>query len=500
MSNSPERATTLAFAPGAYPFALTDDDTAKTLSGDQWAWRFLRLSPAYRHDYALWVARPAWLDPSAGMPLASLKTSLSDADWQTLLAADSRYFTLDGKPLGRAVEWPNLQSETLQQALSANTNRGARVVVRELDAPRLYGVGHWFDPELIELPALSSSEGLHSWFYCLIEPLWESPVRALLPNPDCWTEIGESKINIGMEPDIGVQLRQMTYFEQRLVETADGTKTSQLVQVSAPTARTGFEYDSEFAFLLCLDGNIPAQMRAAGKLLQSAERALFPVEIPAIRQPDYEPIILTATHPRVEKFVKLNGALCDLTAAAPLGRSNWCLALFDLRFGIQDQLNSVTTLLKQRQLKLSEAGELTTPARQRAGTKSEKQFWLKAALCCLEAQLTLTRRYPAESFGRRNLTEAILSPSHLRHQEIRGVNIASREATAAELEAETIRDAIEIGKALALGQYAYLVGASLEDLLPTTQATASPTKPRRYVEGKKAPASKSKRNKAVKAA
>jgi len=98
MSNSAAGITSLPFAPGNYPFALTEDDPAKTLSGDQWAWRFLRLSPAYRYDHALWAARPAWLEKRSHQSLAALKAALSVEDWQTMLDADARYFTLDWPP------------------------------------------------------------------------------------------------------------------------------------------------------------------------------------------------------------------------------------------------------------------------------------------------------------------------------------------------------------------------------------------------------------------
>ena len=187
MSISAAGITSLPFAPGKYPFALTEDDPAKTLSGDQWAWRFLRLSPAYRYDHALWAARPAWLEKHSYQSLAALKAVLSVEDRQTMLDADARYFTLDGRALGHAVEWPHIQTATLGQMLPLLAGREADVVVRELDSARLYGVGHWFNPDLLDLPQLPRADGVRSWFYALLEPLWESPEHALLPNPDSWS-------------------------------------------------------------------------------------------------------------------------------------------------------------------------------------------------------------------------------------------------------------------------------------------------------------------------
>jgi hypothetical protein len=502
MSESVAGITSLAFAPGAYPFALTADDPARNLSGDQWAWRFLRLSPPYRHDYALWTARPVWLEQQANKSLATLKAELPAAEWQAMQAVDSQYFALDGKPLGCAIEWPSIQSETLSQMLSTVTGREADIVVREMDAARLHGIGYWFSPDLLDLPVLPSSDSMRSWFYALIEPLWESPEHSLLPNPDTWVKLSEGNVNVGMEPDIGVRLHtgSMRHFESQSVQTPDGTVSSRMVKITKPAARSGFDFQSELALLVCLDGNVSAQMKVAALLLRSAQAELFPATLVAPNLPAYEPIIFTGSHPRVEKFSKLNTDLRELTDTAPHGRRNWCLALFDVRFDIQEQLESAATSLKDRQLALSKAGLLATTVRHRAGTKNEKLFWLKAALCCLEAQLALTARHPTETFGRKNLSEAILSPSHPLHAAVRGASPASREPTKIELEADTIRDAVETGKALALGQYAYLIGATVDDLLPTAEAapkakspTRTPSKARRYVDGKEVLAAPTKR-------
>lgn len=493
MSNSAAGITSLPFAPGNYPFALTEADPAKSLSGDQWAWRFLRLSPAYRYDHALWTAQPAWLEKRCYQSLTTLKSALSLEDWQTMLDADARYFSLDGQPLSHAVEWPHIQPATLGQLLPSLPGREAEIVVRELDSARLYGVGHWFTPALLDLPQLPRADGVRSWFYALLEPLWESPEHALLPNPDSWVVLPEGRVNVGMEPDIGVRFRNdsMTHYELQNVRAKDGSAMTEMVKVARPAARSGFDFQTELALLVCLDGNAPAQMKIATSLLQSAQAELQPGAAHALGLPAYEPIIVTGAHPRAEKYSKLYTDLRDLTASAPQGRRNWCLVIFDVRFDIQSQVESAVTSLKERQLALSKAGMLTNTVRHRAGTKSEKLFWLKAALCCLEAQLALSARYPNESFGRKNLTEAILSPSHPLHAAVRGASPAAAEPTQTELEAETVRNAVETGKALALGQYAYLIGATADELLPITEATTTtqtplgrPPKARRYVDGK----------------
>ena len=503
MSNSAAGITSLPFAPGNYPFALTEDDPAKTLSGDQWAWRFLRLSPAYRYDQALWAAQPAWLEKCSYQSLATLKSALSAEDWQAILDADARYFTLDGRPLGHAVEWPRMQTATLGQIIPSLAGRDADIVVRELDSARLYGVGHWFNPDLRDLPQLPRADGVRSWFYALLEPLWESAEHALLPNPDSWVELPEGRVNVGMEPDIGVRLRKdsMTHYERQNVRAEDGSVMTKMVKVERPAARSGFDFQTELALLLCLDGNVPAQMKVATSLLQSAQSELQPGAVQAPGLPTYEPIIVTGAHPRAEKFSKLHTDLHDLTAATPLGRRNWCLVIFDVRFDIQSQAESAVSSLKERQLALSKASMLVNPVRHRAGTKSEKLFWLKAALCCLEAQLALSARYPNESFGRKNLTEAILSPSHPLHAVVRSASTAVSEPTQTELEADTVRDAVETGKALALGQYAYLIGATADELLPaaeaapkTTMAATKPAKARRFINGKEVQSAPKKRN------
>lgn len=503
MSNSAAGITSLPFAPGNYPFALLKDDPARTLSGDQWAWRFLRLNPAYRYDHALWTARPAWLEKRCSQSLAALKAALSVEDWQTMLDADARYFTVDGQPLGHAVEWPHIQTATLGQMLPSLTGREADIVVRELDSARLYGVGHWFTPDLLDLPQLPRADGVRSWFYAMLEPLWESPEHALLPNPDSWVELPEGRVNVGMEPDIGVRLRKdsMTHYEHQNVRAEDGSAMTKMVKVERPAARSGFDFQTELALLLCLDGNVPAQMKVATSLLQSAQSELQPGAVQAPGLPTYEPIIVTGAHPRAEKFSKLHTDLRDLTVSAPQGRRNWCLVIFDVRFDIHSQVETAVTSLKERQLALSKAGMLVKPVRHRAGTKSEKLFWLKAALCCLEAQLTLSARYPNESFGRKNLTEAILLPAHLRHAEVRGASTALSEPTQTEREADTVRDAVETGKTLALGQYTYLIGATSDELLPAAEATLKPTKSaakpakaRHFINAKEVQSAPKKRN------
>lgn len=493
MSNSAAGITSLPFAPGNYPFALTEADPAKSLSGDQWAWRFLRLSPAYRYDHALWTAQPAWLEKRCYQSLTTLKSALSLEDWQTMLDADARYFSLDGQPLSHAVEWPHIQPATLGQLLPSLPGREAEIVVRELDSARLYGVGHWFTPALLDLPQLPRADGVRSWFYALLEPLWESPEHALLPNPDSWVVLPEGRVNVGMEPDIGVRFRNdsMTHYELQNVRAKDGSAMTEMVKVVRPTARSGFDFQTELALLVCLNSNVSAQMKVAASLLQSARAELQPGSNSAPGPVAYEPIIVTGVHPRAERFSKLHTDLRDLTASAPQGRRNWCLVIFDVRFDIKSQVESAVNSLKERQLALSKAGMLVHPVRHRAGTKSEKLFWLKAALCCLEAQLALSARYPNESFGRKNLTEAILSPSHQLHAAVRGTNLAAAEPTQTELDADTVRDAVDTGKALALGQFAYLIGATAEELLPAaeaapqpTTATAKPAKARRFINGK----------------
>lgn len=88
----------------------------------------------------------------------------------------------------------------------------------------------------------------------------------------------------------------------------------------------------------------------------------------------------------------------------------------------------------------------------------EGNFWLKAALCSLEAQISLMARYPTASFGRQNLTEIILSLSHPLHKEVRGSGIAARQADDDGIVKDLVNKAVKNGRILALGQYAQLIG------------------------------------------
>ena len=493
MSDATAGITSLPFAPGSYPFALTADDPARTLSGDQWAWRFLRLSPTYRHDYALWAVKPSWSTKRPIKTVAALKAELPDAEWQALLGADSRYFALDGKPLGHAIEWPNLRVASLREALSEAQGREADIKIRDLDAPRLYGIGHWFDPEQADLPPLDQSSGVRSWFHNFTEPVWEGALPSLLPRPDAWTFIDSIRINIGMEPDIGVFIPNsgMTHYAQQPVVAADGTITSKLVKVTQAPQRAGFATQTEVAILVCLDGNLPVQHRNITKLLQSAQEAIFPGQ--TFKGGDgYEPILVSAEHPRATSFGKLRGDLKDLTEAAPQGRRHWRLAIFDVQFALREQLDWALEKWTAQQIDLSNAGQLSTPLRQRAGNMHEGNFWLKAALCSLEAQISLMARYPTASFGRQNLTEIILSLSHPLHKEVRGSGVAARQADDDELVKDLVNKAVKNGRILALGQYAQLIGTSAKELLPVPEAepkkrrrpSDAGTKTKRYSNGK----------------
>ena len=503
MSNSAAGITSLPFAQGNYPFALLKDDPARTLSGDQWAWRFLRLSPIYRYDYALWVARPSWSTKRPLKTVPELRAALPDSEWQALLSTDSRYFTLEGKPLGHAIEWPNLQSASLQEALSALQGREADIKVRDLDAARLYGIGHWFDPKLVDLPPLDQSRGVRSWFHNLTEPVWEGALPSLLPRPDAWTTIDSIRINVGMEPDIGVFIPSsgMTYYAQQPFVAADGTITSKPVKVTHAPRRPEFATQTEVAVLVCLDGNLPVQHRNITKLLQSAQEAIFPGQI--IKGGDeYEPVLVSAEHPRAASFGKLRGDLKDLTEAAPQDRRHWRLAIFDVQFALREQLDWALEKWTAQQIALSNAGQLSTPLRQRAGNMHEDNFWLKAALCSLEAQINLMAKYPTASFGRQNLTVIILSLKHPLHKEVRGSGIAVHQVDDDELAKDLINKAVKNGKVLALGQYIQLIGAAAEELLPASDVepkkrrkpSSTETNIRRYSNGKEVSVAPPKRS------
>jgi hypothetical protein len=419
-----------------------------------------------------------------------------------LIDADSRYFTLDGKPLGHAIEWPNLRTISLREALSEAQEREADIVVRDLDAARLYGIGHWFDPAQIDLPPLNQSHGTRSWFHNFTEPVWEGALPSLLPKPDAWTFIDSVRINVGVEPDIGVFIPQlgMTHYAQQPAVAADGTITSKLVKVTQTPPRASFATHSEVAILVCLDGNLPVQHRNITKLLQSAQEAIFPSQTFKGGN-GYEPILVSAEHPRATSFCKLRGYLKDLTEAAPQGRRHWRLAIFDVQFPLRGQLDMVLKKWTAQQIELLNSGQLSTPLRQRAGNMQEANFWLKAALCSLEAQISLTNRYPSESFGRQNLTEIILSLSHRLHKEVRGDGPASHQADDDELTKDLVKKAVQNGKVLALGQYIQLIGATSDDLLPTPETEPKQRrKPsntsvgtRSYVHGKEVRAAPAKR-------
>ena len=65
---------------------------------------------------------------------------------------------------------------------------------------------------------------------------------------------------MGMEPDIGVRLRKdsMTHYKNQNVRAEDGSVMTKMVKVVRPAARSGFDFQTEMALLLCLESQAPS--------------------------------------------------------------------------------------------------------------------------------------------------------------------------------------------------------------------------------------------------
>ena len=156
------RYSSLCLAAGHYPFSLARNEQ---FSGDQWAWRFLRLNPFYRYDYQLWLQkRPKALQKFTG-PIGEARADLVKT--KEFLDLDSRYFLFDGEVATAPLSWPDIRSLTIGEFLLGRGISPDEFDYRQLKTRRLqssiyYGISYWFSPNLIELPKLDSNQ---SWFF-----------------------------------------------------------------------------------------------------------------------------------------------------------------------------------------------------------------------------------------------------------------------------------------------------------------------------------------------
>ena len=466
--------------PPPHPFALAKDDPALALDGDDWAWRFLRLNPEYQNDFSLQESLPPLLHNKGEWSLSRLRKELSPANWDALCQLSAAYFCTEGFVLGRPFNWDETPIGTLQQVLNAEADDAGRleqIFVRDfvLDCGRIWGLTDWLDPTLPCLPPLTESNRV-SWFYSLYEPIYELAMFDV-------ARIDRSEAQPHIQAT-GVQaINSNNWTEYRRISVVEQGEILQRVAAikgEAPSLREPFRSGHEVGTLICLDNNVRTQLRAVKQLLDSIAKAR---KLPrnSGNPSDFEPLVLDAQHPHARPFSELQTALRDLLAPrSVVRRRQWRIVVWDLQHDLGKQLRQAQMSLEAKQVELKERGRLTIPSRIRAGAKYDAKeiFWLKAALCCMEASALLRERYPEITFGYPRLTDAFFNPKSPWFSQVRGgspVDPTHYEPETNGKFTTACRDGLENGRDLSRLNYSILVGQKAADLLPTNAIEAPRT-------------------------
>ena len=463
--------------PPPFPFALAKDDPALALDGDDWAWRFLRLNPQYQSDFLLQARLPPVLRDKGEWPLSQLQKELSPADWDATCQLSAAYFCTEGFVLGRPFDWDETPIGTMRQILGADVDDAqklSQIFVRdfELDCGRTWGLTEWLTPNLPSLPPLTESNRV-SWFYSLYEPIYELAVFDVSR-----TDRSEAQPHIQATGVQAINSNNWTEYRRiSVVEQGEIVQRLATIKGQAPSLREPFRSSHEVGTLICLDNNVRTQLRAVKQLLDSVAKAR---KLPRNygNSSDFEPLVLDAQHPHARPFSELQTALRDLLApSGVVRRRQWRIVVWDLQHDLGKQLRQAQLVLEAKQVELRDQDRLTIPSRIRAGAKYDAKeiFWLKAALCCMEASALLHERYPDTTFGYPRLTDAFFNPKSPWFSQVRGG--PSMPATHYEPETSgkfttACRDSLENGRDLSRLNYSILVGQKAADLLPANAVEA----------------------------
>ncbi|WP_157977941.1 hypothetical protein [Paraburkholderia kururiensis] len=473
---------------GKYPFAL--DRTQLKMTGDDWAWKFLRLNPGYRRDYELLQSQPGLLTTLR----RHLRNGRPGSEWfERAKELDVRYFSLNGKVLGPQCKWPHAAPLTLKEFLDANPDIDPRRLrVRDFDSVRLYGIGDWFDPSSQDLPKLDEEQ---SWFFNLTEPIFSVGKPFFFAGRDSVWKAGPTlkKISVGyagnakfVEPpvvygriesynDRGEQVVSFGRIEnlprKRAFEVLykDGT----LIRVDVPTITpflfTGFVRESEMAFAVSLDGHIKPQLRANQKAALHYQELMCrvssqPLANYASTDPEPQVLPFRPDRPAAIPFSAIRTDLSALARDPASAWQNWHVALIDVAYSLPQQFKAVEKQLQAIQQRLGSSKRLANPIRQRAGTTNHQEFWLKRALCMLELQLGLPKRANSPT-GADRIANAIYDQTDPYHKTIWGESGWKACPKQPAPESEKLKKALRTGIDLAMHQYTFLIGAAPIDLV-----------------------------------
>lgn len=404
---------TLPLANGNSPFQLTEED--KMRSSDNWAWSFLRLNPYYRHDFNLIKVRPkvqAHLDEAkllishfrmkklpaeySSIRHTSSLTSLPTELPKTVADLDSRYFMLDGEPLSLQRKQFNFEPETLQRWLTKHGGITgiAQLDVRDIDAPRDYGIATWIDPNIQALEQLPPGE---SWFHFINEPVWGAGTWALRPSNLQHTHVTAH----GHEIIVGIAPHPVVV--ERITESfgLDAETVKQLVPGYPVPPKFGSRRSTELYFLICLDGYIEPQLDAVRPIadkLKALHRQYFPKAVAKGSLPDFVPIIENPHDPTTQLNGTLKGLFNSLSRAPSRYRSNWRAITIDVAAPMVIQFKILEKRLTEIQKSLT--GQLSFPLRKRT-RGVDGDHWLKKDLCVLELHCF--------GFGDKNIHPSVLA-------------------------------------------------------------------------------------------
>lgn len=464
---------------GSYPFSLSEDEA--NLSLDNWAWRFLRLNPLYQHDYALWKNRAKeWKDVPRrftrngsivfprpqDLAVVVYGEGAQPPSPDAVLHLDSRYFMVDGEPLGfRPDKWkyePVTLGEYIRQ--SSRENLLGQVRIRDFDAPVDYGIGAWVDPSLLLTPDLPLDEDAvnPSWFYHVNEPIWEagswafvSPDMEIARLPD-GQKLGVSRGNSARETN--------NWTEYRIVDEKPVPVRTTTLKIGAPLPATSSALTpTQFRFLVCLDGYVSPQLATAFRLA----RDFFELHKKYHRQSVQRGA--PAKSVELEKLPNTSGngasLFSQLVRPAVRQRKHWRVVTIDVAAALPKQRQEIEKELKWQQELL--ASDLSFPIRRRARDEAEKRNnALKRALCLVELHLA---GIEGEFLSQSRMNSAIYCSDTSAYYDLRDLSVPERVAEPStgikqqEGHLDRIREGLEFGKQLVLGWYEFEASRQFED-------------------------------------
>ena len=485
--------TSLSLADGAYPFAISDGER---MSGDQWAWRFLRLNPRYRYDFGLQLKeRPTLLGKYTRANVAQKAEIFSEQNFQEL---DARYFTLHGKTLSDNCTWPELNRVSLSAALKETPNFNPdsdleMLKVRNLSCSQEFGISYWFDPNDINLPPLGPEL---SWFFPFTAPTWAIGYRELklfdpvfeFVNPKNLNQerMKKNKISLQLfcdgikeedEHDVDVLNKIFDRNNQNVgrrvcvgykeLECPKNTETDfKTIQQRAQMFDSDFSTVTELAFLFNINNYFPPQIENLRRVAESFQRFHrgkgLSKKLP-IPPPDFKPLILSLDKTRGRSNAFKSMILSYWGESERMGgNNNFRLILLDVAYSLAGQINQLKKQLETEQRQLKDANCLPYELRGKAGNDvAGGDHWLKRALCLVEIYLRLPHTGAKRRLGAMELVRVAYDPGHDLFGIVRGRSkLPGGRSPSAFLASkrDVIDDAFDVGKMLSENAYTYLIG------------------------------------------